>query len=350
MAAPNSRSAGTHALNAAITYVGCVIAGVMAGAVLTAMKLPLSIALVGVAFNVFSGQIEIWRLRAVLKGQSHRAALAALLTSVLRLGTIYALYGFELLSPVTALLAIYLSTILGPLVALRRHVLLPSAVLPSLARSREQRCLAAQLAKTGARVWLFHFSTTITLRSDVILLAALSTPTEVGLYASAAGLSQSILSVSGALKTRLQVAVLQTRPKYDYKRELVLMLGVAAPMAIFIAMAAPSVVALLFGSAFNAAANPLRLLALAAVGQFLMDGSQGMLVAQGRIRVMNRVATLGAATCLVTLGVLVPWFGATGAAMSTLVTYSIAGSVGIYAALRTPRIPSEMGSTSGVGT
>ena len=73
---------------------------------------------------------------------------------------------------------------------------------------------------------------------------------------------------------------------------------------------------ILFGSEYEGAASVMRVLAVAAAMQMLLDVGQGMLIAAGKRGPLLGVAAVGATATILMLLLLVPHMGAVGAAVA----------------------------------
>ncbi|MEV4457623.1 polysaccharide biosynthesis C-terminal domain-containing protein [Microbispora sp. NPDC049633] len=167
----------------------------------------------------------------------------------------------------------------------------------------------------------FHLLLTL----DVLLLAALVTPAETGLYTVAT----SWLSLSRVPTDALAQITLShqaVRDECDARSataraiRINLMLSSVAVGAL--ACASPLLVPLLYGSAFSASLAPLLALVPGTVAWSLLRPAEQYLVRLGRPMTMTALAVGALAANLGLNGVLMPLWGAVGAAVASTTCYS----------------------------
>lgn len=157
-------------------------------------------------------------------------------------------------------------------------------------------------------------------------LGAVSTEVEVGLFGAAATFAGVALLgmplLSWVLVPSASRAAAQSPEQFDQlvAGALRTALLVAVPLAFFFHIAAPDLLALAFGEAYRPAAPVLRLLAPTFALAYVATVCAIVLLQREQVRL---VAGISLAGLVVTAGldaVLVPAYGAAGAALATLVT------------------------------
>jgi O-antigen/teichoic acid export membrane protein len=162
----------------------------------------------------------------------------------------------------------------------------------------------------------------LSLRLEVLALKVFRGDGEAGVFAAALRIVESLILVpsaisAGAMPALTREALRGDGPVRGRTALTVALLG--APSALGLAVVAPNLVGLLFGDAFAAAALPLRILALALAAVFLNAVLMHTLIATGRTSWLPRL-TAARVTAAAVLGlVLIPTFGATGAAVGFFV-------------------------------
>lgn len=208
--------------------------------------------------------------------------------------------------------------------------LVPGAFLVSrLRRSRGERPAPAVLRAIFPYAWR-HAATiggaTITNRVDQVVLVAVVVPEQLGLYAVAV----SAAAVSGPLTSGLTLAIFGSlrdeastiRARTRLLRSVYATLAVSSGIALTLGLLAPRVIPWIFGSEFDAAVTPLRLLL---PGQVAMDLSMlfmSRFYAEGRPGEATRAGAVGAVMTVIGLSVLVPRYGVNGAAATTSIALS----------------------------
>ena len=195
----------------------------------------------------------------------------------------------------------------------------PLAFQPRWHRVRELLRDSWPLAIAGAAAM-------VSLRIDQVMLRQMSPATELGMYAAAARLSEVWYFVPVALGTALLPALVAShadRERHD--RRLQVALDVALWSAIGIALAVTFlggiVIAVLYGSRFEGAADILRLQLWAGPFVFMGVISGRALLAQGLQRVEALRYVVGAPLNVGLNLLLIPRFDGAGAAVATLISY-----------------------------
>jgi O-antigen/teichoic acid export membrane protein len=179
------------------------------------------------------------------------------------------------------------------------------------------------------------------LRLDVLVVQAFDGASAVGQYAVAFGtvglLSSGGLAVSWALFPRTAVAStdLETGGAARTAAALRVSVGGSLAAAVALFLAAPVLVRFVFGATFAPSVQPLRFLLPGAVAMTAMLILQGDLAGRGKLWLL---AGVYGGSVVINLGLnfmLVPGLGATGAAIASSVTYTLAAAGLTYGFLRT---------------
>ena len=187
---------------------------------------------------------------------------------------------------------------------------------------RFDRATTRKLFRDGRHVGVGSLFGSIAARVDVVALRAWSGAHEAGLYGACYRILNGVSAVTTALALALYVRLARARggqPDHEAERLFIVVpIVISACLAIAAFFASP-LVSLLYGSEFESAATTFRILLIAGIAQtgnaFLHKG----LVASGRERSLPFAQ---GAQALVNVGlnlVMVPLYGALGAAIATLV-------------------------------
>lgn len=174
------------------------------------------------------------------------------------------------------------------------------------------------------------------LRIDQVMLGALTTQTEVGLYAAAVRISEVWYFVPTAIVSSVfpgLVALRSTDPaQFELKLQqlynLLAFLGYA--VALPVTFIAPWLVQLLFGSAYQAAAPLLAVLIWAGLFANLSVVRNAHFIALDWGKALLWATSLGAAANVLLNLVLIPRYGALGAAIATCLSYWAAAHGACY--------------------
>lgn len=182
---------------------------------------------------------------------------------------------------------------------------------------------------------------------DYVVIRAFLPFSELGRYAVAyqlAGILQQLLIVTSAfLLPRISGLLAQGRDEEVHRAVARLapywLVSFSASCALGI-IAAPLAVPLIFGDAFSGAVAPLRVLLVSAAVAAVFSVFGPLLTAHGVLWPVTRGVVI-AVTLNVALDILlVPPFGLTGAALATLVAYSVTAAFALVAARRRLGLPS----------
>lgn len=168
----------------------------------------------------------------------------------------------------------------------------------------------------------------LNLRIDQVMIASLGTPSDLGYYAAAAKVAESWEMIPFALSASLfprlvgdgERGVLQRSLSPLLASVIWLGLGIAACLWIF----APIVVTGLFGESFLPAAGVLTVLSWSGVFLGLRTVLVRWILVNGRPEVAVWATAAGAVVNVGTNLLVIPAFGAVGAAWATLLSYAAA--------------------------
>lgn len=163
---------------------------------------------------------------------------------------------------------------------------------------------------------------------DVMLLAIIANSSEAGIYAAAyrfpsAWITVIGLTVAGTLPGVSRIV--SERPhELDRVRRKALKVGAAAGVAVLIIIPVSwLLLPLIFGSEFSSGRPALILLMMAATCTSLTAGLQPIYFALGSDRALAAWSSLVAVINVAMNIVVIPWFGATGAAAITLLSQAL---------------------------
>ena len=189
-------------------------------------------------------------------------------------------------------------------------------------------------SKVALKTWLKSSTTTmwgqaarmLVNRADLIMLGALSTLETTGLYAVALRLCQLLVLPSNAVQTFIAPRISALTAENDQSgahRLFRLSLGFAfitsAPLALIFWLVPDELVRLTFGDEYAAAAGVVVLLAVSKIFMALSNALSSFMLMLAQEKLFTRLATLSMAINLVLNAVLIPEYGAAGAAISTCV-------------------------------
>lgn len=197
-----------------------------------------------------------------------------------------------------------------------------------------------EFLKTGWPLLLSSFSATIYLKIDKVMLSQLASDTATGLYSAATMLSESYYFIGNALINSVSAGLISlyqdSQKKYHTRFSqiltvyVIIVLCTAVPVTFF----SYEIIRLIFGEQFIEAAPVLAIHIWAGLFVFFALIEKNWLVNAGLIKMIMYRTMLGAVLNIILNFILIPSYGATGAAIATLVSYSF---ICFFGNLLTPR-------------
>jgi O-antigen/teichoic acid export membrane protein len=173
------------------------------------------------------------------------------------------------------------------------------------------------------------------LRIDTVLISLISGNEEVGIYGAAFRIFESTMFLSWAfqgaifpwfsrkhLESKAQVA-------RGYEMGLVVMLALLTPVGVACVLMADPIIEVLYGAQFDASITPLRLLGAVVIAFGVNTLTSSTLAANDRPRLMHSILLVTVAQNLVMNLLLIPPYGATGAALTAAVSGVLLGVLSI---------------------
>jgi O-antigen/teichoic acid export membrane protein len=163
------------------------------------------------------------------------------------------------------------------------------------------------------------------LNIDTVLLGVFKTSREVGLYTSA----YKIVTLASAIPNLLFVSYLpylvsvKNAAAKEWKTFILTMCIIGLPTGIIIGIYAPEFITILYGSAYDGAVLPLRLLSLDIVAVFVSITFAQPLLLLGKEKKYLSIVAWSAGLNLLLNVFLIPLYGMTGAALTTLFAESL---------------------------
>ena len=290
---------------------------------------------VGALFNAFL-VIEFWFLAKV---QSRYVAIAKIIGALLSVATkavaVVLEADFEVFVILTAV--DYLAVGLLLLLTYQR-------------RTKAVRQLRFSLNSAGRQLgqswWLIlsGMTATVNLRIDQVMLGVMSTPSEVGLYAVAARLSEVWYFVPEIIASSLFPAILRARLEDPeaYQKQLQKVYTWLAWLGITVAVAAtvlgPPLIRFAYGDEYAASGNLLVVHIWGGVFMSMRALFSKWLIAEELLKFSLVSQSAGAVANILLNLVLIPAHGAMGAAVSAVISYGISsfGALLLTAKTRTP--------------
>ncbi|MEO3857323.1 polysaccharide biosynthesis C-terminal domain-containing protein [Acrocarpospora sp. B8E8] len=293
----------------------CAVGGYTAGLVLPlAPSGLLAIALLAVPFGVATVNLKgMLLLQSRQRLVNRTLVLAALIQCV----------------PLLILMALGKESVAAVIVCLALSMTVPCAlflVVSKPLKLRGEVALARHQIGLAARYHLGHIAFYLLVTVDVLLLNALASARDAGFYTVAV----SVLSLAGAPAEAIRQLSLARQADGDCDsarqattRALRLALLTAAAVVTALTAAGPLLIPLVYGPAYAPSVAPLLALAPGAILLALLKPVEQFLVRLSQPMTMTAIAIIGLGVNLVLNGVLIPHWGAVGAALSSTVAYGL---------------------------
>jgi PST family polysaccharide transporter len=188
----------------------------------------------------------------------------------------------------------------------------------------------ASLLRQSWPLLLSSMAVVVYMRIDQVMIAMLANTYEVGIYSAAVRISEVWYFVPGAIVASIFPVLLAQRQsdKAGYERNLQYLYTAVVAVSLVVALVAMLgsdwAVEALFGSEFSAAAPILMVHIWAGLFVALGVTSGRWLIAEGLQRMASYRTLYGAFINVGLNYILIPRLGALGAAVATVVSYSIA--------------------------
>ncbi|MBL7262306.1 oligosaccharide flippase family protein [Paractinoplanes lichenicola] len=198
--------------------------------------------------------------------------------------------------------------------------------------------LLKQVLGFGLRSHLGGVMVTGTYRLDHWLLGLLGSARELGTYSVAVAWFDAIVHLSRAVSVTFRPDLLRASAE-DAGRQSARIFRICAVVVLVLVggtvLIAPFLCVIVFGPEFSDSVLDLRILAFGAFGMMALNIFGTALVAQQRPMLESMANAAGFAVALVLYLVMIPPFGATGAAFASAISYLICGGVALGLVHRT---------------
>jgi O-antigen/teichoic acid export membrane protein len=222
----------------------------------------------------------------------------------------------------------------------------------SIARRRWRGLAATSVPFVGKEA-----STTLLARVDTLILSVLVTQAAVGRYGAAYRLFESTLFISYALVGAFSAMFTYLGPDTSptlrtvFERSIKLSLVALTPLAVVFVVLARPICELIYGSAFGAAALPLRILGPGVVPIGMVMLITSLVISRGDPRRIVTVTGFMVAVNVALNFLLIPLYGVAGAAAAMLATEAVYLAATTRLALRTVQriawVPTAAGALAG---
>jgi polysaccharide transporter, PST family len=190
--------------------------------------------------------------------------------------------------------------------------------------------MALELIKESWPLLLASLAAMLYMRLDVVMLQEMVGGREVGIYAAATRISEVWYFLPMVIVSSVSPSIINSHAESAslyirrMKRLYFLMTWLAIGLSLPISLLSRWIVTLLYGHQFEAAGPVLAVHLWSSVAVFLGVASSQHLLVENLQRISFYRTLIGAATNIMLNLILIPRLGAMGAAIATLVSYSVA--------------------------
>ena len=199
-----------------------------------------------------------------------------------------------------------------------------------LSRWKFNKEIAVSLLKDSWPLILSGLAISVYMKVDQVMIKNMLNSEEVGFYAAAVRLSEAWYFIPVALTSSLFPAIVNAKKvgKEFYNNRIQKLYDILAWMAIAIALPvsifSSDIIRIIFGNEFNSAAPVLTIYVWAGVAVFLGVASNQYLANENYTKLSFFRTFIGMIFNVVLNFILIPEYGIVGAAVATLISYSVA--------------------------
>lgn len=194
---------------------------------------------------------------------------------------------------------------------------------------RPRREVALDQVRVGLPIHVTNVAQFLLLRADQLILAALATRAAVGRYSVAVNIAEALWYLPAAAGLVSIPFLSGDRSAADkraaLRHALRVSLWLPAAGALATAALAPVLIPIVFGEEFTRATWPLELLLPGIVAAGVVRVCSAALIARGQTSAMWKLTALALVVNLALCMLLIPSFGASGAAVASSVAYTMLG-------------------------
>jgi O-antigen/teichoic acid export membrane protein len=194
---------------------------------------------------------------------------------------------------------------------------------------RLDKFIIIELLKNSWPLFLASIAIILYMKIDQIFIGIFLGDEALGLYSSAAKISEAWYFLPVIIMSSVFPAILSAKRKDKnlYKQRLETLYGIFTWFTIFVAcivtFTAPLIIRILYGVEYSGASSVLALHIWAGVGVFLGTASSKYLISENLTKISLYRTVIGAILNIILNILLIPRFGIVGAAMSTVISYIV---------------------------
>ncbi len=198
--------------------------------------------------------------------------------------------------------------------------------------AKPERRLVRESMAFGVRGWVGSLAGILNARVDQIIIGLITTEAVLGLYSVSVNVSEVLLYLPNATATALLPAILQSAPEFRLAQTLMVFrrltvmtfIGVVAAMCVGVPL-----IPIVFGSAFKGSTLPFVILLPGGLGYGALVVAEAALYAAGSPGRASLGVVVALCVGVVLDLILVPPYGASGAAIAATAAFAAGGAAGM---------------------
>jgi len=197
------------------------------------------------------------------------------------------------------------------------------------------------LLRAGFPVGVAILLLTVLLRVDMVILSLISGNEEVGIYGAAYRIFESTMFLTFAFTSAIFPWFSRKRVEDSsvisrgYEIGLLVLLAILTPIGVACTVLAAPIIHTLYGTRYDESITPLRLLGAVVIAFGINTFTSSTLAANDRPRLMHSILLITVVQNIVMNALLIPPYGATGAALTAAVSGLLLGVLSIRQGTRT---------------
>ena len=197
------------------------------------------------------------------------------------------------------------------------------------------------LLRVGLPIGVAILLLTVLLRVDMVMLSLISGNEEVGIYGAAFRIFESTMFLTSAFTSAIFPWFSRKHVEDSsvisrgYEIGLLVMLSILTPIGVACTVLAAPIVHTLYGTRYDESITPLRLLGAVVIAFGINTFTSSTLAANDRPRLMHSILLITVFQNIVMNALLIPPYGATGAALTAAVSGLLLGALSIRQGTRT---------------
>ncbi|MFB3764139.1 MAG: flippase [Methanotrichaceae archaeon] len=206
-----------------------------------------------------------------------------------------------------------------------------------------------ELLKFSGPIFLANIVGLINTQADIVLIGHFLSPSNVGFYSVAIGISRLLWVIPQSIQTITYPATAEYWAHKDqpalqkmFDKSMKYTACIISFPGLFFAFFAPEILTAIYGNGFIASVTPMRILLVGTIVYGTMISIGSSVTGAGRPDLGLKLGLISAVTDLILNLILIPYIGIIGAAIATVVSLIIATALGVYLTVKILAVKLDM--------